>query len=447
MSSTQRAGTGRSAEFADGGGGGGSGGAILVKQEAENVTGVTTNNATTTYALIPGTLVNITLDSAQVVFFEGLATLQNVSTRATNGQLGVRIDGVDYDGTTAYGVNATGPQHDSIVVHKAVELLAGAHTAQLIIRIRYAGAPSEAIAVNSADGPSRLTAFYAPPVSVAAGITKVEATSAGGGSFSTGSLTFVVVTGTTIAFSLTQAQTVLFSGFGSAIYDGAFRSGTVLGVRIDGVDYPGSWDYSAGLGQAVTSGLSAIKAIDLAAGAHTASLVVRCLGATTAGVQTNTDTPAYLCAIYNGSVLSAEAGIVAAAVFSGGNYAVTGAMSDVTDGAGFVEVTYVVPTTGNYFFEVDGAVAFGGTFPSDGGCNVGCSVNGVDQGYLFETPYIYTVSSTSNARAPFRYRMPLTLTAGVRTIRLRADLTGGIPYATIIKGAASPIVVALMKRP
>jgi hypothetical protein len=139
--------------------------------------------------------------------------------------------------------------------------------------------------------------------------------------------------------------------------------------------------------------------------------------------------------------------IVADAVFTGGNFAVPGAMSDVTDGIGFVEIVYVVPANGTYYFDVDGGVFVLATFPSDGGCLVGCSVNGVDQGYLIEAAYTYVVADNPRNIYPFRYRMPLTLLAGARTIRLRAVLTGGLPAATIIKTATSPIVVSLVKRP
>jgi hypothetical protein len=77
-----------------------------------------------------------------------------------------------------------------------------------------------------------------------------------------------------------------------------------------------------------------------------------------------------------------------------------------------------------------------------------CSVNTVDQGYLIEQPYLYITSSNSAGRFPIRARMPVTLVAGPNTIRLRVQITGGIPAAvSVFKSAAAPLVLALIKRP
>jgi hypothetical protein len=139
--------------------------------------------------------------------------------------------------------------------------------------------------------------------------------------------------------------------------------------------------------------------------------------------------------------------LVATAVFTGGDTTPGGAMADVPDGAGFVEIVYAVPILGNYFFDADGIANFGGTFPSDGGTRWSCSVNTVDQGFLIEGPYMYIVSSSSGARASMRCRMPLTLAAGANTVRLRYQITGGLPSASLYKTASSPVTVALVKRP
>lgn len=140
------------------------------------------------------------------------------------------------------------------------------------------------------------------------------------------------------------------------------------------------------------------------------------------------------------------AGIAASAVFTGGNYGIpAGAMSDIPDGIGFVEIVFAVTVPGLYFFDVDLISSISSTFPSDSGMDVGCSVNTVDQGFVLSAGYQYVVSSSAVVRYPSHYRMPLTLGLGANTIRLRGNATGGIPSATIVKVAASPVVLVLMK--
>lgn len=139
--------------------------------------------------------------------------------------------------------------------------------------------------------------------------------------------------------------------------------------------------------------------------------------------------------------------MVASAIFTGGNVSPGGGMADVPNGIGFVEIVYSSPAGGTYFFDVDGVSTFGGAFPSDGGIRFSCSVNAVDQGFAIDAPYLYVTSSTSGARAPIRCRMGVTLVAGPNTVRLRYQVTGGIPSVSLQKTAASPVTVALVKRP
>jgi hypothetical protein len=139
--------------------------------------------------------------------------------------------------------------------------------------------------------------------------------------------------------------------------------------------------------------------------------------------------------------------IVADAVFTGGTVSPGGAMADVPDGAGFVEIIYAVPANGTYFFDAWGMAQYGGTFPSDGGFEWSCSVNTVDQGYAFPGPFAYTNVSNSVIRGPMNVRMPLSLLAGVNTIRLRYREVGGLPASALFKVATSPVSLALIKRP
>lgn len=140
--------------------------ASLTKQEAENATGTPTTNTTATYALVPGTAIGFTLLTTQVVLFEAMGTVAPVP----NGfcaQIGIRIDGIDYDGTgvdwdTIYPIIS-----DTVVAHKAISLAPGPHTAQIVLR-EPAARGRDAKLTNSATLPTRLTAIYTQPQAIAA---------------------------------------------------------------------------------------------------------------------------------------------------------------------------------------------------------------------------------------------------------------------------------------
>lgn len=137
----------------------------ITSQEAKNDTGTPTTNATTTYAVIPNTLINFTLPGTQTIMLEGYATSHRISTSSDmNVQFGVRIDGIDYNGTSVieqqYLSEADGAF--TVVVSKAISLASGAHTAQLILK--QANAVFAAAAVeNSVARPTVLTALYTTP--------------------------------------------------------------------------------------------------------------------------------------------------------------------------------------------------------------------------------------------------------------------------------------------
>ena len=131
----------------------------LTSQEAENATGTPTTNGTTTYAVVPGTLINLTLSGSQTVFFEGCVTAGNVGFGGYNTQIGVRIDGIDYDGQSVkVGTFFAANDLAGLSVAKAITLGSGPHTAQLILR--EAGGSGSASVVNGTTKPSRLTALY-----------------------------------------------------------------------------------------------------------------------------------------------------------------------------------------------------------------------------------------------------------------------------------------------
>jgi hypothetical protein len=454
MAPTARLGTGRSAEFADNGGGG----AILISQEAENATGTPTTNAATTYALIPATLISFTLSGAQTVFFDGFATAGSAGS-GFNTQLGLRIDGVDYNGPVVHG-----NQNDraGLALSKAISLAAGAHTAQLVLRQEVAGIDAEIL--NSATKPTRLTALYTTPqvagdgVVEGARVTKSTSTvlaastptvltwdtvlNNSNGVYSGGSPTrLTAITGgwyalaasiswNTLSFTTTTWSLKARKNGSTIVGQDLFFSGGAFVVAI----FPEQNKVN--------------ELVYLNAGDY-----IELIAETTEPSNRNTIvsssqySPIFsLGLIQTAAVASGGTGILASAVFTSGNYGVpSGAMTDVPDGAGFVEIAYVVTVAGLYFFDVDLVAYISTTFPSDSGMDVGCSVNTVDQGFVYPGPYIYVVGSTAHIRTPSHYRMPLSLGLGVNTIRLRANSTGGIPSATIAKVAASPVVITLIK--
>lgn len=273
----------------------------LEKQEAENITGVSTTNATPIYALIPGTALAINLLVDQVVLFEGLACANPFSV-AFNTQLGVRIDGVDYHGT-AVGWHTIYPMFsESLVVHKAIPLASGSHTAQLIMRQDSAGGGFTAVIENSVDKPSRLTAIYTRSEEIidlgVAALTRAEAENVTGVATTAPSPTYVPIPGTSIIFALPISQAVLFEGLATLGVSGAFNGR--LGLRVDGLDYNGDSARFASFSGNDESALTVSKSLVLAPGSHTVQLLISQAIATggSALVFNSADKPTRLTVIY-----------------------------------------------------------------------------------------------------------------------------------------------------
>jgi hypothetical protein len=289
------------------GGGGGSlvsGGSTLVKEESVVSAGGIVTNSLFTYVDVPGSIIAFTLDEPKTVLFIGNADAyrHDAGGGGQNTQLGLSVDGTDYHGTSLD--NATLPSFLSgtLAVHRAITLLAGPHTIKLRYRRHQAGNPASAQLLLDSDHHAVLTAVYTEAIFGIGSLASQEAVTSGapGTVFDTASTSFVPVPGTLINLSLLTQQTVFFVGQGSDLYDGAFRTGTQIGIRVDGVDYAGSVSDSHGLGQGVTGGFSSSAAVLLAAGPHTAELVIRVIGAVTvARIFVSSNLPARLTALYS----------------------------------------------------------------------------------------------------------------------------------------------------
>lgn len=122
-----------------------------------------------------------------------------------------------------------------------------------------------------------------------------------GGTFSTGSLVYVPLPGTSIAFALTQPTVVFFDGYATAIPDGIFAVPNAnLGLRVDGVDYFGTSETSLAAVTVDSGGMPVSKGLLLGIGAHTAELVVRAVfgGWAVATIASSATQPSRLTALF-----------------------------------------------------------------------------------------------------------------------------------------------------
>lgn len=419
------------------GGGSGNGGAALVKVEAETsgAPGSTVTNATQVYAVIPNTLVSFTLTEAKTVFFTGMANALRNGASRTNVQIGLRVDGIDYNGQAPL-VAAASFVDSGLMVTKALDLAPGPHTAQLIFKMADPTS-SNAIVYTSAEFPARLTGIYTAPVFGIGSFTKQEAIGTSG-SFATGSGTFVPVPNTSMVITLSQTQTVFFSGYASTSYypPASNRRDTQLGLRITAAgpvvtDYAGSWDNSSGLGYYEGETVVVSRAVTLPAGTYTAELVVRTLGFV-AVINNDPTTPSVLTALYtqpqqleaplftkiltaskvDGSVILSD---------TGGAWAdMPGPMAALT-----YDLVFTPTITGKAEVTVSGTFRTG-----DGFLSLGLKVNGADvlpagldaDG---ETPHGFVASGENIGFSQFHnfsisFTVPIDVTSGVpTTVRLR----------------------------
>jgi hypothetical protein len=244
--------------------------ASITFQEVKNAGGTATTNATTTYALIPNTLISLVLPSTQYVIFDGFATMDTPSN-SYNTQLGVRIDGVDYDGTAIKtGVLFNTNDLGGLTVAKGLLLGAGTHTAQLVLR-KSSGTGSAEV-VNSALQPSYLRAIYTSPNAITP-LTEVvvESDSAS----DTTSSTSLVATAATVSFSISASSVVRASAFTTAVANGGSNGdgfGVEIAMNVDGTSYtPQRILNNSDVGASLIP-MAVFKDITLAPGSHTITL-------------------------------------------------------------------------------------------------------------------------------------------------------------------------------
>lgn len=119
------------------------------------------------------------------------------------------------------------------------------------------------------------------------------------GSFVTGSAP-IVITGSAIAFTIPVTQIVAFDGWLTNYYHPSAlnRRDGQIGLRLDGIDYWGTFMGSSGLGYYGNDGVTISRAFSLAAGVHNASLIVRSPSNFLTNVAPSVDNPAVLRILY-----------------------------------------------------------------------------------------------------------------------------------------------------
>jgi hypothetical protein len=250
-----------------GGGGGGGGGAALQKAD---VGPLTNSTSSLTYVVVPGSAINLNLDSARVVVLNAWANFVQNSDR-THGQIAIRVTSpgpvvADYDGGRCEGGSDFDKGHASIT--RAINLVAGVHTIELLHRQDRGGAFISDMTA------AFLTAVYAVPSPARAAnlvIDEVQDTN----QFNTQSNTFVVVPGTQVNFNLDEGRTVLFIADGTLRNTGVENVNAILGLKIDGVDYPLQRWKSLSTAPDEFGKMALFKSLPLAAGAHTAEIIAR----------------------------------------------------------------------------------------------------------------------------------------------------------------------------
>jgi hypothetical protein len=271
-------------------------GAIIVREEATAVAGTQPSNQVT-YQDVPDTGITFQVDVPATVILIAQGTLFNGGAGTSDYGIAINVDGTDYP--LQRWTKPAAAQTGSLFCLLSLDLAAGTHTA--IVRAKNFNLAGEATHIkSSADAPTTLLAFWSMPVFGAALLDTTEALNGAGGVATTALGTYQLIAGTLNSFNLTVQQNVVYEGDATALPDGAGKTSIQLGVRIDGIDYPGDIIDTNGLAAFLTGPLHVTKGILLAVGPHTAQLVFKIfnpLNATAANVSLAPGSPAKLTSI------------------------------------------------------------------------------------------------------------------------------------------------------
>jgi len=187
---------------------------------------------TQVFSVVPGTTLNFTLQQQQTVLVQAYGTCQHdtaqgggPNNKKINSQIGLRIDGTDYEGTSHVydqdGLTIGGEDDRAgLSVHKAITLLAGAHTVDVVLRKAEAKAGNEASLLTTADHPVVVSAVFTKPETFPQALGFVKASTMVTSDHAIGGSS--VVPGSDVTFTLTVVQDVLIKGQTAGIFGNAF---------------------------------------------------------------------------------------------------------------------------------------------------------------------------------------------------------------------------------
>lgn len=398
---------------------------------------------------VPGTTISFVTTRDGTSFFSCSAYTSGFSADGYSGSIGINVDGTPYTLFVDAQNNGAGGDFTSDMGYAGsigVPLLAGAHTAFVFVTQSVIGFQA------TANNPLTLSVIFpslSGPTATAAPITSQEVLANGGGTFIPNNVAFQPFGPVLTLPVFGASQTVIFSAFGSSVQEaGNLITDVQLGIRIDGVDYPGTIsEINTAAASSLQSGMTAEKAIALTAGVtHTAQLVARNVAgaAATGGVSTTATIPARLGAVY-----TVPASLVTSSGFSAALEAVYTAANQTVSSAAFVDVTgtdviFTLATT--TIIRIDGqltATIENPALDASSEPTFGILVNGVD--YPLGQAIIINVTGFLPANR-ICFHKYVTLPPGVYTAKLRMR-RGGAKNVVILSNAATPTICTVAYPP
>jgi hypothetical protein len=132
--------------------------------------------------------------------------------------------------------------------------------------------------------------------------SQIESKTSISGPYTTPSVAFVVLPDTQILFSLVYPQSVFILANGQGAISAFNVTDVQIGIRVDGVDYPGDMVTGSPTTPYTHAGLHLAALVSLAAGAHSAEIIYRCIsgGAYTGKIYSTAAYPTKLFIMHKG---------------------------------------------------------------------------------------------------------------------------------------------------
>lgn len=343
---------------------------------------IKTDNDFSTLDPVPGTTIAFTTSRDGVSFFSCSAFTNGISGGPYTGTIGVKVDGVDYTLFSDVQNNGAGGDFTAQMGYAGsigVPLAAGAHTVSIVVTQAVIGFQA------TVGSPMTLTVIFpsvAGPQATASPIVAQEVEDTSGTTFVPNNTAFQPF-GPVLALPIFGAtQLVAFDAFATAVpVTGDLITDIQLGIRIDGVDYPGTTsEIETAATSELKTGMTAAKKIALTPGvAHTAQLVARNVTAAraTGGIARTAAKPAYLGAIYTAPATLVQLSVGIGARTEGvqktdGDFAVPDAVTLVPG----TLVTFTPTVSGKTIVDMSATVFAAATDAPDYNLTIGVRIDG-----------------------------------------------------------------------